>query len=98
MGRPAAKSLAASSWLRTGSSSPLRSERISPCPALISSARSGTSEPWRRSRGFDQRGEFATVGAVSPQPRLEPVELRGEQGLDELRRDRLLAPPPPLLE
>lgn len=43
MGRPAAMSLVVISRVRMGSSSPRNRERISPCLALISSARLATS-------------------------------------------------------
>src|SRR4051794_3182352 len=36
--------------------------------------------------GADQIGEVGDVVAMPAQPRLQIVELRGEQGLDELRR------------
>src|SRR3954449_869962 len=62
----------------------------SPAPGWCCSRPTGST-----SRQLGQVGDVVTVPA---QTRLELVELRGEQGFHELRRDRLLAHPPPLLE
>src|SRR3954449_6135504 len=62
----------------------------SPAPGWCCSRPTGST-----SRQLGQVGDVVTVPA---QTRLELVELRGEQGFHELRRDRLLAHPPSLLE